>query len=305
MQGKVITGGLKPAGTVIDRKSFEQGIPILVNEKSIAKIIPPLHEIRPVPVSPSSDLSRIETLEPRNPEPRNPEQNTLQENLGQPDKDPLNPLSLLLWILIGGTLTGGGSYFYHFRKLEQLAWRDGLTSIANRQYFEKYLSEQWPIAKKSRGSLTVILCDVDFFKLFNDTYGHQAGDKCLQQVAAALKSTMQRSEDLVARYGGEEFVIVLPNIPGRWGATLAEQLRCAVEALNIPHSRSQKGYVTISLGVAEMTSTSTLTPSQLLDLADKNLYQAKHQGRNRVIFQDQNTQETIDQEPNFNMGSSL
>ena len=169
------------------------------------------------------------------------------------------------------------------RRLQQLSDCDGLTGIANRRKFDAVWEVEWQRAVRQALPLTVAMIDVDHFKAYNDHYGHQAGDVCLQQVALALTATAQRSSDLVARYGGEEFVIVLPGLGAQQALHIAEQLRAAVADLGIAHiGNSAAPVVTISIGVAWRTPGLNDRSAELLAQADSLLYQAKNQGRNRV-----------------------
>ncbi|MGK7881291.1 MAG: diguanylate cyclase [Crocosphaera sp.] len=167
------------------------------------------------------------------------------------------------------------------KKLKYLATVDELTQVYNRRYFNDYLEQEWRRLVRGRGDISLILCDIDYFKLYNDYYHHQAGDECLHQVAQCLKNFVRRSTDVVARFGGEEFVIILSNT-NRFGAKkVAEKLCQAVESLKIPHYHSQcSPYVTMSLGVATTIPTSQGSPERLIEAADKALYQAKLKGRN-------------------------
>lgn len=168
-------------------------------------------------------------------------------------------------------------------ELARLATRDGLTGLFNRRRFDETLQVEWQRARRDRTPLSVVMADVDHFKLFNDTYGHQAGDACLRQVAEALQSQVRRSADLVARYGGEEFVILLPSTPREGGLIVAEAARAAVAALGIPHARSTAGpVVTLSLGCATRWPGADEPPTGLVERADRALYEAKRAGRNRV-----------------------
>ena len=169
------------------------------------------------------------------------------------------------------------------RRLQQLSDCDGLTGIANRRKFDAVWEVEWQRAARQALPVAIAMIDVDHFKAFNDHYGHQAGDVCLQQVAQALAATAQRSSDLVARYGGEEFVVVLPNLSAQQSLHIAERLRAAVEDLGIAHiGNSAAPVVTISIGVAWRTQGLNDPSSELLAEADALLYQAKNQGRNRV-----------------------
>jgi diguanylate cyclase (GGDEF)-like protein len=169
------------------------------------------------------------------------------------------------------------------RKLERLSFLDGLTNIANRRRFDEYLGLEWRRAQREQTPVSLILVDVDFFKLFNDHYGHEAGDEVLKRVAATLDATVGRPADLVARYGGEEFVVVLPGTDVQGAARLAERLRAAVAAMEIPHAQSRTApHVTISLGVATIVPAREGAPEGLVTAADQALYEAKREGRNRL-----------------------
>ena len=168
-------------------------------------------------------------------------------------------------------------------RLRELSATDGLTHIANRRAFDEALVREWERALRNGGPLSVIMADIDFFKRYNDQYGHVAGDVCLQQVAAALKAGVRQGGDLVARYGGEEFVVVLPGADEGAARAVAESLRHRVESLALPHEGNPGvGVVTISLGVATCLPSRDRQPTALVELADKQLYRAKAGGRNRV-----------------------
>ncbi|PSB22534.1 diguanylate cyclase response regulator [filamentous cyanobacterium CCP1] len=175
------------------------------------------------------------------------------------------------------------------RDLQRMASMDGLTQIANRRRFDEYIAqEQGRIRRmqlctggRSSVYLSLILCDIDHFKLYNDTYGHPAGDRCLQQVAQLISSVVHRSGDLAARYGGEEFVILMPETDGNGAATVAKRICERVRSLAIPHESSQKGHITISAGVATIEASIEAEMVNLVTLADQALYQAKQEGRDR------------------------
>lgn len=170
-------------------------------------------------------------------------------------------------------------------KLEQFATLDGLTQIANRRRFDDFLSQTWRMMIREGQKMSVILGDVDYFKQYNDTYGHQAGDACLQKIADVLKKTVNRAGDLVARYGGEEFAIILSNTDEIGARSICYNLRWAIAELNIEHSSSQvSSHITLSLGVSTMIPTLQVLPESLLSCADKALYQAKAEGRDRAIY---------------------
>ncbi len=168
--------------------------------------------------------------------------------------------------------------------LRSMARVDGLTGLVNRRHFDERLDSEWRRCIRTVSPLALILIDIDFFKSFNDCYGHQAGDACLQQVAACLKSKVNRSQDLVARYGGEEFVCVLPETPASGAQSKAVLLEGAVRALAIAHERTRVpgGVLTISLGVAAAVPKAGETPAGLILRAGQSLYQAKDAGRGRA-----------------------
>ena len=168
--------------------------------------------------------------------------------------------------------------------LQRLTLADGLTGIANRRHFDQYLEQEWRRAMRERLPLSLILIDVDYFKLYNDHYGHQLGDVCLRQVAQAISTAPRRATDLTARYGGEEFAVVLPNTNQAGAMHLAKSLLQAVKALHIPHQNSAVcPWVTISLGVSTCLPSTNLNPLNLISAADQRLYQAKQQGRDRAL----------------------
>jgi len=170
-------------------------------------------------------------------------------------------------------------------KLERLSYLDGLTGVANRRYFKDSFNKEWRDGARNNKSLSLIMVDIDFFKAYNDIYGHYSGDDCLKQVAKALSDKLKRPRDFVARYGGEEFVVVLPDTKINEATKLAEAMRSDVEALGIKHSGSPVSKrVTISLGVAVTIPERNLAPEILITEADKALYQAKRGGRNRVKY---------------------
>jgi two-component system cell cycle response regulator len=171
-------------------------------------------------------------------------------------------------------------------QLKRLASVDGLTQVANRRIFDEFLDSEWRRCQREKHSLSLILCDVDSFKLYNDNYGHQAGDDCLVKVAQGIRHSVKRPGDLVARYGGEEFAVILPNTHSAGAMAVAEVIRAQVRGLQIPHQKSQVcGYVTVSLGVSTIIPSVKLSPQLLIAAADKALYQAKSQGRDRAVFE--------------------
>lgn len=175
------------------------------------------------------------------------------------------------------------------RRLAMLATTDGLTGVANRRRFDEMLSVEWERACREGNSLALMIIDVDHFKLFNDTYGHQQGDECLKSVAGALQSALQGNGDFLGRYGGEEFVVLLPSTSIDDAATMGERLRAGVEALALPHRASPPGgRVTISIGLVAAVPENPLGAESFLAAADEALYRAKHEGRNRVCFMERN-----------------
>ncbi len=170
------------------------------------------------------------------------------------------------------------------KTLKDMATIDGLTGIPNRRRFDEYLEQEWNRSLRDKTPLSLILIDIDFFKPYNDNYGHTEGDECLKKVADALASSMTRSIDLMARYGGEEFVCVLPEteIPGL--IQVGNRLRESVASLSLLHEHSQVAqHITVSLGGVTMVPTIESKPGDLIRLADERLYKAKDGGRNRLV----------------------
>jgi diguanylate cyclase (GGDEF)-like protein len=171
------------------------------------------------------------------------------------------------------------------RELTRLSSVDGLTGIANRRQFDEFLQREWSRGVRHESKLSLLMCDVDFFKQYNDCYGHQAGDECLRAVAQALANRVKRPTDLVARYGGEEFAVILPDTDREGACRLAEAMRQDIQQLAIEH-RAGIGVVTLSMGVATvMAARSAPGPLALVRAADGALYEAKARGRNRVVAQ--------------------
>lgn len=168
--------------------------------------------------------------------------------------------------------------------LRELSMKDGLTGLANRREFDRHLKLEWQRMQREKSPLTLIMCDVDLFKSYNDRYGHPAGDKCLSQVAKAMEDSVKRPGDLVARYGGEEFAVILPNTREKEGFQMAEAIRKTVENLKIVHPDGPFGLVTMSLGGASVVPTSETDLSTFLKTADDALYKAKSNTRNRTVF---------------------
>lgn len=168
-------------------------------------------------------------------------------------------------------------------KLNLLNSLDGLTSIANRRRFDECIQAEWTRGVRNTRPLSLMLADIDFFKLYNDTYGHQAGDECLKAVAGVFKTLLNRPGDMVCRYGGEEFGVILPETPKNGAILIAKNMCNQVEATEIRHEKSRvSNFVTVSIGVATVLPTRDLSPVELISAADKALYNAKHKGRNRV-----------------------
>jgi len=167
--------------------------------------------------------------------------------------------------------------------LQDLSRRDGLTGLANRRHFDESLDKEWKRALREKDPLSIIMCDIDFFKAFNDLYGHQSGDDCLLAVARVLEAALRRPLDVAARYGGEEFVVVLPGTDREGALAVAGSIRSSIEALAIPHASSSAApVVTISLGVASVVPATDSAAAEMLAAADQALYRAKGEGRNRV-----------------------
>jgi diguanylate cyclase (GGDEF)-like protein len=171
------------------------------------------------------------------------------------------------------------------QELERLAYLDGLTQIANRRRFDERLNQEWYRMQRSQLPLSLILCDVDYFKQYNDSYGHQVGDDCLRYVAQAIASVTRRAADLSARYGGEEFVVLLPNTILGKALEVTKNIQRAIAQLKLPHIQSQVSqHVTASFGVTSLIPSAASTPAQLLLNADQALYQAKMAGRDRLAI---------------------
>ncbi|WP_013321736.1 GGDEF domain-containing response regulator [Gloeothece verrucosa] len=173
-------------------------------------------------------------------------------------------------------------------KLQRLVSIDGLTQIHNRRRFDECIQFEWQRLAREEQWLALIFIDIDYFKLYNDTYGHQAGDHCLQQVAQTIQNTLQRPADFAARYGGEEFAVILPNTHLAGAKKVAEKIRFNIENLHIPHQKSSVSqWVSASLGVVCLIPDAQETPKQLIKKADQALYQAKLQGRNCLVTVDE------------------
>lgn len=171
------------------------------------------------------------------------------------------------------------------QKLQNLANIDSLTQVANRYHFENFLAREWRRMRRENAFLAIILCDIDCFKLYNDNFGHQAGDLCLKKVAQGISRTIKRPADLVARYGGEEFIVILPNTDPPGALKVANNINQAVQNLCLTHPYSLvSDVVTISLGVCATVPNGSNAVSELLKTADQALYEAKRKGRNQAVL---------------------
>ncbi len=188
-------------------------------------------------------------------------------------------LAIALAAMIGMTIEA--------HRLNVLSMQDSLTQLANRRSFDEALEREWERAWRSHSPLGVILCDVDYFKRYNDTYGHANGDECLRKVGIALMRSVKRSVDITARYGGEEFIILLPNTSTAGALIVAERIRSEIEAMQLEHRESQiSRFITLSLGVSSVIPSSSITPKAWIEIADMGLYEAKQTGRNRVVIKE-------------------
>lgn len=168
--------------------------------------------------------------------------------------------------------------------LQYLATHDGLTSVANRRWFDDTLDIEWRRASRESRALSLLMIDVDYFKRYNDAYGHQGGDECLRRIAAAMSGVVKRAGDAVARYGGEEFAVLLPATGPKSALAIAERICAAVQALRLPHAQSEiADHVTVSIGVATVQAANDGMPAHLVAAADAALYRAKLAGRNRAV----------------------
>ena len=174
------------------------------------------------------------------------------------------------------------------RELEKLAREDGLTKLANRRKFDEYLEVEWRRQKRAQKPVSLIMCDVDNFKSYNDTYGHPTGDACLVEIAEIIMRSVHRVSDMGARYGGEEFAVIMPETDINGARVVADRISRGLKELKIPHSRSNAApYVTVSYGVASMIPRDDLPSWALIEMADRRLYQAKQRGRNLIVTDDE------------------
>ena len=215
---------------------------------------------------------------------------------------PLHELLYMTAILASATVIGTVSAynwektmrqtFVEQRLLNELAQRDGLTGLYNRRIFDDYIERVWRQARREQVSVEIILVDIDHFKIYNDLYGHQAGDDCLRKVAKTISRAAKRPFDFSARYGGEEFVLVLYGPPDDYARSVPEQLRQKIMELAIQHEGSHVGpTITVSVGVAIADPSSGRSLTGAIQAADEALYEAKQSGRNRVIFKDSSESE--------------
>ena len=196
----------------------------------------------------------------------------------------LTMMILLSWRLNKTTIKSLNTQFEN-QELQIMSTKDGLTEINNRRRFDESLHAEWYRAARLSNPLSLIICDIDKFKEYNDTYGHLAGDRCLVRVAHLLEDYARRAGDMAARFGGEEFALILPDTDSEYAKDIAEHVRMTLIDLKLPHSASQvANIVTASFGVYTMVPDKDTQPESLIDYADKALYQAKDQGRNMVIL---------------------
>jgi diguanylate cyclase (GGDEF)-like protein len=173
---------------------------------------------------------------------------------------------------------------HQYKLLDQLAYLDGLTEISNRRRFEEVFHKEWARAARSGMPFSLAMVDVDYFKQYNDHYGHAMGDLTLQKIAKALDGVLRRPADFIARYGGEEFVMLLPETDPAAAKMIADRARQVVIEQNIPHNFSKvASLVSVSVGLATIYLDNKISPQTFLEAADQNLYQAKQRGRNRVV----------------------
>jgi diguanylate cyclase (GGDEF)-like protein len=191
---------------------------------------------------------------------------------------------LLVWVLINMEYNARQALHDANSRLELQASTDGLTGIANRRCFDRILEKEWARHQRTRSWLSLLVIDADFFKNYNDAYGHLAGDDCLRSIASVIQSCLHRPSDLVARIGGEEFAVILPDTKEQGACLIADEIRLRLRALKILHPRSGVSeYMTISVGVATAAPTVAESYLEFLDAADGALYRAKAKGRDRIV----------------------
>ena len=173
-------------------------------------------------------------------------------------------------------------------ELQYLSSHDELTGLHNRRTADEFLQREWNRAVRAKSTISVMMIDIDYFKKFNDRYGHQAGDSCLHRVAGAMTSVLNRPSDIVARYGGEEFIAILPETDSQGALLVAENIRLKVMNLEIPHEDSNKQFVTVSIGVGTTQPVKLMNYERLVSCADKALYEAKDSGRNCTVASEDN-----------------
>jgi diguanylate cyclase (GGDEF)-like protein len=172
------------------------------------------------------------------------------------------------------------------QQLQYLTCVDGLTQLANRSWFEGYLDWEWQRLAREQSPIALILSDIDFFQEFNDTYGNQARDDCLRQVASAIRQAVEHPTDLVARYGEQEFGVILPNTNAPGGVWIAQKMRGIVKRLKLANFSSPVNrYITLSLGVISIVPTPNSSPKRLIEGASKALHKAKEGGGDRVVLE--------------------
>lgn len=172
------------------------------------------------------------------------------------------------------------------QELTRISSSDSLTGIANRRYFDEALSVEWRRARRHSNPVALLICDIDYLKLYNDTYGHTAGDECLRKVAATISRHSERPSDTVARFGGEEFAVILAETTIGGALMVAEKIRTGVAELKMAHISSPFGEVTLSIGIASAAPGFDNPPDDLMQAATKALYRAKHEGRDRICRAD-------------------
>jgi diguanylate cyclase (GGDEF)-like protein len=195
-------------------------------------------------------------------------------------------LTLVIACIAHGVEETNRRFFLQRGALGDLAERDGLTGLRNRRAFDEHLVRVWQQSLRDRSALAILMIDLDYFKAYNDQYGHQAGDHCLRHVAQVVQRFARRPLDIAARYGGEELAIVLYQVTTEQAQTIAEQLRATIAGARIEHRGSQMhGIVTVSIGIAWTQATLDHSPQDTVQVADEALYAAKLEGRNRTIYQ--------------------